>query len=59
MIDITKKHRYKMNLCCIKCSRFANDKDTKIKLKIDGKINLYASCISCDFKKFENNDEEE
>ena len=39
-----------MNLYCIKRSKFTKTKNTKIKEKIHGKINLYGHCIDCIFK---------
>ena len=40
-----------MNLYCIKCSKFANSSDIKIKRGRDGKCNPYSYCIDCSFKK--------
>ena len=34
-----KNQQYAMNLYCIKCPKFRNTKDNKIKREIDGKIN--------------------
>ena len=45
-----------MNLYCIKCLFFTQNKNIKINRKIDGKINLYSRCIDCSFKKFESID---
>ena len=41
-----------MNLYSIKCSKFTNNKNIKIKREIHRKINLYAYCNECGFKKF-------
>ena len=35
------------------------NRNIKIRRKIDGKINLYSLCTDCSFKLFENVDEEE
>ena len=35
----------------LKCSKFSNGNDIKIKWEIDGKINLNSDCIECNFKK--------
>ena len=32
---------------------FTKNKNFKMKLEIDGKINLYSNCIDCGFKKSE------
>ena len=48
-----------MNLYCMKCSKFTKNKYTKIKFKVDRKINLYYCCIDCGFKKFETIDKKE
>ena len=37
----------------------ANSRNIKIKLEIDGKINLYSPCIDSGFKKFQTIDEAE
>ena len=42
-----------MNRCCIKCVKFKNNNNIKVKLEIDGKINLYSHYIDCRFKNFE------
>ena len=42
-----------MNLCCIKCLKFANNNNIKIKNKIDGNINPYSYCNTCGYGKFE------
>ena len=47
-----------MNLHYIKCLKFTNNNNIKIKRKIDGKIALYSYCIECGFKKFEAIDKE-
>ena len=44
-------NKIKMDLHCYKCSSFTKNKNVKIKLGIDGKINLYFYCIECDIKK--------
>ena len=41
-----------MNLYYIKCLKFTNNCNIKIKREIDGKINLYSPCIDCGFEKF-------
>ena len=42
----------------LKCSKFSNGNDIKIKWEIDGKINLYSDCVECDFKKLTTVNEE-
>lgn len=42
----------------LKCSKFPNGNDIKIKWEIDGKINLYSDCVECDFKKLTTVNEE-
>ena len=42
-----------MNHCCIKRAKFKSNNNIKVKLEIDGKINLYSHYIDCGFKKFE------
>ena len=42
-----------MNPYCIKCFKFTNDDNIKIKRKIEVKNNLYPYCIKCGLKKFE------
>ena len=42
-----------MNLCYIKCLKFANNNNIKIKNKIDGNINPYSYCNTCGYEKFE------
>ena len=46
-----------MNLYCIKCSKFANSSDIKLKRERDGKCNPYSYCIDCSFKKSDTIDE--
>ena len=53
-----KFEEYKINIYCIKCLMFTQNKKIKIKHKIDGKINLYSCCFDCSFKKSETIDEE-
>ena len=48
-----------MNLYCIKCLKFINNNDIKMKCEIDVKINLYFYCIDFGFKKFATTDEQE
>ena len=38
---------------------FTENRNIKMKHKIDGKINLYSRSIDCDFKRFEGIDVEE
>ena len=40
-----EKVKYKMNLYCIKCSKFTKTDNVKTKGKIDGKINICSRCI--------------
>ena len=64
-IEILKNYwfnwSYKINLCCIKCLKFANNNDIKIKKnKIDGNINPYSYCNKCCYEgKVETIDEDE
>ena len=51
-----KNQQYKMNLYCIKCTKFTNNSGIK-KSEIDGKISLYSCCTDRDFKMFETVDE--
>ena len=46
-----------MNLYCIKCLIFTENKKIEIKREIDRKINHYFHCIDCGFKKFGSVDE--
>ena len=41
-----------MNFQCIKCLKFTQNKNVKMKHEIDGKVNLYSHCIECGFKTF-------
>ena len=50
MFDVIKKPLTQMNLCCIKYLMFTKNNNIKVKCKMDGKINLYSTCIDCDFK---------
>lgn len=43
----------------LKCSKFSNGNDIKIKWEIDGKTNLYSHYIDCAFKRFDSNDNED
>ena len=52
-----KNQKHKMNLYCIKCSKFANSSDIKLKRERDGKCNPYSYCIDCSFKKSDTIDE--
>ena len=56
MIDIIKNQQTKTNLCCIKCSKFVDNNNVKIKLEIDGKNDLYSYCMEYGFKVFETID---
>ena len=47
-----------MNVYCIKYLMFTENKNTKVKRKIDGKINIYSRCNDCSFKKFSAIDKE-
>ena len=47
-----------MNLFSIKCIKFTNNNNIKIKREIEGKTNLYSYCNYCNFKQFETIDEE-
>ena len=47
-----------MNVYCIKCLMFTENKNIKVKRKIDGKINIYSCCNDCSFKKFPAIDKE-
>ena len=47
-----------MNVYCIKCLMFSENKNIKVKRKIDGKINIYSRCNDCSFKKFPAIDKE-
>ena len=40
-----KNQQHKMNFYLIKCSKFTNDNDIKIKHEINGKNNLYFSIL--------------
>ena len=48
-----------MNLYRIKCLMFTKYNNIKLKHETDGKINVYARCNDCSFKKFATIDEEE
>ena len=48
-----------MKRYCIKCPKFRKSNKIKIKLEINGKINLYFRFLDYDFKKLETFDKEE
>ena len=54
-----KNQQNRMELYCIKCSKFTSSNNIKAKREIDGKNNICYCCIVCSFKKFETIDEEE
>lgn len=48
-----------MNICCIKCPMFTENRNVKINREIDSKVSLYLCLIDCGFKTFETINEEE
>ena len=48
-----------MNLYRVKCLMFTKSYNTKVKRKIDGKMNLYFHCNDCGFKNFVTIDKKE
>ena len=57
--NLLTEQKIKMDLYCIKCSKFTKNNNIKTNYKLDEENNLYSCCIDCGFKKFETIDKKQ
>ena len=57
--NLLTEQKIKIDLYCIKYSKFTKNNNIKTNYKLDQKNNLYSCCIDCGFKKFETIDKKQ